>query len=106
MATQITWVIDGMRCKPQDGQYTDVVITAFWRCNGNDSEFTETAYGSCSFPSPDGSFTPYAQLTKDQVLQWCWSNGISKQDIEQSVIEHINNKMSRPVIDLPLPWTD
>ena len=72
MSATITWVIEWMQCKPSEGQYTDVVITAGWRCNGAQTagtpavDYTATNYGTCSFsqPAEGGSFTPYADLTQ------------------------------------------
>lgn len=107
MATQITWVIEGMQCKPQEGNYTDVVITAFWRCNGVDESnpsFTSSIYGSCSFTAPGDPFTPYADLTEQQVLQWCWDGGVNKAAAEACVEEQIQNQINPPVVQLPLPW--
>ena len=75
MATQITWIIEWMQCKPTEGSLTDVVITAGWRCNGTDGAYAATVYGTCSFPQPGDPFTPYADLTEQQVLGWCWANG-------------------------------
>lgn len=107
MATEITWVIEGMKCKPQEGSLTDVVVTAFWRCNGVDSDnfsFKGTVYGSCSFTAPGDPFTPYADLTQDQVLGWCWDNGVDKNATEANVEGQIQNQINPPVVQLPLPW--
>ena len=110
MSATITWVIEWMQCKPTEGQYTDVVITAGWRCNGaqtaNNVDYTATNYGTCSFsqPAEGGSFTPYAQLTQDQVLGWCWANGVDQTATEASVQSQIDNQINPPVIQPPLPW--
>lgn len=108
MATQITWVIEWMQCKPQEGPYQDVVITAGWRCNGVDESnpsFTGTVYGSCGFTAPGDPFTPYADLTQDQVLQWCWDKGVDKAGVEANVEQQIQNQINPPIVQLPLPWT-
>lgn len=107
MATEITWVIEWMQCKPQEGDLTDVVITAGWRCNGVDADnpdFTGTVYGSASFPDPGDPFTPYDQLTQEQVLGWCWDNGVDKDAAEANVEGQIQNQINPPVVQLPLPW--
>ena len=112
MSATITWIIEYMQCKPTEGQYTDVVITAGWRCNGAETagtpavDYTATNYGTCSFsqPAEGGSFTPYAQLTQDQVLGWCWANGVDKTATEASVQGAIDNQINPPVIQPPLPW--
>lgn len=107
MTTEFTWLIEVMECKPQEGDLTDVVITAHWRCNGvdsSDSSFTGTAYGACGFSAPGDPFIPYDELTQDQVLGWCWENGVDKDAIESSVNQQIQNKINPPVIKPPLPW--
>lgn len=104
MATQITWIIEWMQCKPTEGSYTDVVITAGWRCNGTDGTYSGTVYGSCAFPMPEGTFTPYADLTQEQVLGWCWANGVNKIATEAAVEQQIQNQINPPIVQPPLPW--
>lgn len=112
MPATFTWIIEWMECVPQEGQFTDVVINAGWRCNGAQSagdpavEYTTTLYGSASFPQPTegGSFTPYADLTQDQVLGWCWANGVDKEAIQAAAQANIDNQINPPVIQPPLPW--
>ena len=108
----ILWLIERLLVKPTEGSLTDVVITADWRCNGTETTgtyFTEqtysgTCYGSCSFAPPTGSFTPYPDLTQEQVLSWCYANGVDKSAIEANVTAQIANQINPPVVVLPLPW--
>jgi hypothetical protein len=100
----ILWLIERLLVKPTEGSNTDVVITADWRCNGTDETYSGTCYGSCSFQPPSGSFTPYEDLTQDQVLQWCYENGVDKNAIEANVTAQIENQINPPVVTLPLPW--
>ena len=100
----ILWLIERLLVKPTEGPNTDVVITADWRCNGSDETYSGTCYGSCSFAPPSGSFTPYEDLTQDQVLQWCYENGVDKTAIEANVSLQIENQINPPVVTLPLPW--
>ena len=100
----ILWLIERLLCKPLEGSNPDVVITADWRCNGTDETYSGTCYGSCSFAPPTGSFTPYPDLTQDQVLQWCYENGVDKTAIEANVTAQIQNQINPPVVVLPLPW--
>ena len=100
----ILWLIERLLVKPTEGSLTDVVITADWRCNGTDETYSGTCYGSCSFAPPSGSFTPYPDLTQDQVLQWCYENGVDKTAIEANVTAQIENQINPPVVTLPLPW--
>ena len=100
----ILWLIERLLCKPLEGSNPDVVITADWRCNGSQETYSGTCYGSCSFAPPSGSFTPYEDLTQDQVLQWCYENGVDKTAIEANVTAQIENQINPPVVVLPLPW--
>ena len=105
----ISWLIERLLVKPTEGSLTDVVITADWRCNGTVQSPTEaysgTCYGSCSFAPPSGSgFTPYPDLKPEQILDWCYANGVDKTAIEANVTAQINNQINPPVVSLPLPW--
>ena len=100
----ILWLIERLLVKPAEGSLTDVVINADWRCNGSQESFSGTCYGSCSFAPPTGSFTPYNELTEQQVLDWCYANGVDQSAIEANVTAQIENQINPPVVSLPLPW--
>ena len=100
----ILWIIERLLVKPTDGTLTDVVINADWRCNGTDENYSGTCYGSCSFAAPAANFTPYPDLTKEQVLGWCYANGVDQAAIEANVSLQIENQINPPVVSLPLPW--
>ncbi len=108
----ILWIIERLLVKPTEGSLTDVVITADWRCNGTETigtgddakTYSGTCYGSTSFQPPSGEFTPYEDLTQEQVLGWCYENGVDKTAIEANVTAQIENQINPPVVTLPLPW--
>ena len=100
----ILWLIERLLVKPAEGSLTDVVINADWRCNGSQDNYSGTCYGSCSFAPPTGSFTPYEDLTEQQVLDWCYANGVDQAAIEANVSLQIQNQINPPVVALPLPW--
>jgi hypothetical protein len=100
----ILWIIERLLVKPTEGSNPDVVITADWRCNGTQDQYSGTCYGSCSFSPPSGEFTPYDDLTEQQVLDWCYENGVDKTAIEANVTLQIENQINPPVVTLPLPW--
>ena len=104
MAVNITWVIEWMQCKPSEGDLNNVVITAGWRCNGVDGEYSGSVYSTCSFPQPDGQFVPYQDLTQDMVLGWCWENGVNRAATEAAVEQQIVNQINPPIVSPPLPW--
>ena len=102
----INWIIERLLVKPTEGDKTDVVITADWRCNGTQGQYSGTCYGSCSFAPPTENFTPYPDLTEAQVLGWCYANGVDQSAIEANVTQQINDQINPPVIAPPLPWGD
>jgi len=100
----LSWIIERLLVKPTEGSLTDVVITADWRCNGTDGTYSGTCYGSASFAPPTEAFTPYPDLTEQQVLGWCYANGVDQSAIEANVTLQIENQINPPVIAPPLPW--
>jgi len=102
----ILWIIERLLVRKVEGTYSDVVITADWRCNGIQDQYSGTCYGSASFAPPSGSFTPYPDLTQDQVLGWCYANGVDQTAIEANVAAQIADQINPPVIAPPLPWVE
>ena len=100
----LSWIIERLLVRKVEGTLTDVVITADWRCNGSQDQYSGTCYGSASFQPPSGEFTPYEDLTQDQVLGWCFANGVDKTAIEANVTQQINDQIDPPVVTLPLRW--
>ena len=103
--TDITWTVTAMDCYPQADNETDVVFNVHWTCSGTDGTYNGSVYSTCAVPlSSTGTFTPYADLTQDQVLGWIWANGVSKDVTEAAVEQQIQNQIDPPVVQLPLPW--
>lgn len=102
----MNWNINTLGVVPQEGDLTNVVITAEWQCVAEQDGFTARSYGSSSFKAPSSEdFTPFDQLTQDQVLDWVWTvGGISKADVEANLQAQIDAQINPPVIYPPLPW--
>jgi len=102
----ITWTVTAMDCYPQEGGNTDVVFNVHWTCAGTDYTYSASVYSTCSVPAPSGSaFTPYADLTQDQVIGWIWANGVDKFTTEAAVVQQLDNQINPPVVTPPLPWS-
>ena len=102
-----TWTIEWLKTTPTTATPPEYVIQCGWRCTGTDGEFTGTVYSTCSFTQAaetDGTYTPYSDLTQDQVLNWCWDSGVNKEATEAAVAGQIENQKNPPVIQPPLPW--
>jgi hypothetical protein len=105
MATEITWRVSQLDCLPEAPEGADYVVTAHWQCSGVDGDYSGQVYSTCSFAVAQGQiFTPYEDLTQDQVLGWIWSNGVDKDSAEAAVEQQIENQKNPPIVSPPLPW--
>ena len=109
MTATMNWTISQMDCVPQEDGQTDVVVVAHWQCVGTETsggtDYSSRAYGTAGFTYTPGSpFTPYDQLTQQQVLEWCWASGVDKAGVEATVQNEVNAQINPPVVTPPLPW--
>jgi hypothetical protein len=102
--TTITWSITAMDCSTTETN-PDTVIVCHWTCAGTDGTYNASIYSTCSVPSPTGSFTPYSQLTQEQVLGWCYANGVDKSATEAAVEAQLQAQINPPVVTPALPWS-
>ena len=109
MNPTITWLIEWMQCYPQAEGQTDVVFQVGWRCNGlleqDNQSFSGTVYSTQSVTYTAGSpYTPYADLTEDQVLGWIWAAGVDQAATEAAVEQQIQDAINPPITSPALPW--
>jgi hypothetical protein len=105
MATTINWNIVQLNCYPDKDGLTDVVFTVHWDCTGVDGEYNGRVYGSCGVTlDPEAPYTPYEDLTQDQVLDWVWAS-VDKDETETSVQAQIESQKNPTVVTPPLPWS-
>jgi len=115
MPNAYTWVISQLDCYPQQDDHADVVFTVHWRrvaTDGTGSEagasaHTADIYGSQSVTlAPDAPFTPYADLTFDQVVGWL-EEAFGPETLAAQVAaldKQIEDQINPPTISPPLPW--
>lgn len=107
MAITYTWSVVQMDAYPELDGETDVVFTVHWTLSGIDGIYSGSSYGSVGVTiNPDEPFTPYANLTQNQVLGWVWGSGVDKDATEANVATQINNQINPPVVTPPLPWAE
>jgi len=105
MAITYTWSVVQMDAYPEQAGETNVVFIVHWTLSGIDGDYSGSSYGSIGVSvDPSAPFTPYSQLTKDQVLEWVWTSGVNKEEQETGVATQIENKINPPIITPPLPW--
>lgn len=103
--TTYIWTISQLDCLPTSPEGTDYVTTAHWQCNGTDGTYSGSVYSTTAFTVVQGpDFTPYEDLTQDQVLGWIWTSGVDKDSAEAAVATQIENQINPPIVSPPLPW--
>lgn len=109
MEINYNWSILQMDTKPSEDNLTDVVVVVHWTRNAiTDAEgkpYTAQSYGTYSCPMPSGEgFTPYEDLTEDQVEGWL-DSGLDVASIDAGLATQLADLINPPVIVLPLPWS-
>lgn len=102
--TTFNWQITSMPSYSKiDGQ-SDVVFQVNWSCSAVDEKFSAATVGSVPVTYTAGSpFTPYADLTQEQV--WGWINSsIDRPAVEANLQAMIDEQKNPPVVTPPLPW--
>ena len=91
---EIKWSVPNVERKLDSG----FVYVCHWRATATDGDFSASSYGTAGFQQdPEAeSFTPYQDLTEEQVLGWLF-NSIDKDATEDALkakIEADNNPTS------------
>jgi len=67
----VTWDVVALDATKTVGSLSDVVTTVHWTASDSDGDHTGSAYGSVGLAAADsGSFTAYADITKDNAVAW------------------------------------
>lgn len=96
MAT--TWTITQTDYLVSDG----FITTAHWTVNAVDGDYTASSYGTCGFAAATPAI-PYDQVTMQEVLDWCWANGVDKDATEANLAANIDLQKN-PVTAAGVPW--
>lgn len=98
---EIKWSVPNLERKTADG----FVFVCHWVCRATDGKtFHATSYGTAGFQQdPEAeSFTPYEDLTEEQVLGWLWSS-IDKDATEAALAAKIEADKN-PTSASGVPW--
>jgi len=107
MPNSYSWAVNSMTAYPEVDGKTDVVFQVAWVCSATDGVNNTATYGSVNLTlDPAAPFTPYDQLTLDQVLGWVWeiigSDGIAAAE---AICDAQLTAMAAPAtVTPPLPW--
>lgn len=101
------WQINAIEVKPQEGELTDVVYIIHWSRIANevvnDKEYVASLIGTYTCPAPTGDFTPYEELTEEQVCGWL-DAGLNWEGMDKSLDNQISIQVNPPIVQMPLPW--
>ena len=93
-----TWKITQTDYLTADG----FITTAHWTATAVDGEYTASIYSTCSFAAATPSI-PYNSVTEQEVLDWCWNNGVDKAATESALAANIALQKN-PVTATGTPW--
>jgi hypothetical protein len=109
MDVKYEWVISSMQEYPKTADdLVDVVFNVHYRRNATTevdgkSYFADT-YSVVSVPAPSPeNFTPYEDLTFEQVCGWL-EEILNVEAMDASLVTQLENQINPPVVSLPLPW--
>ena len=99
MAVTYTWDITDIKKASQLDGLTDVVVHIRWKKTGTDEKGTTGEFvGATPLTASSGSFTPYEDLTKEQVLGWIQSVVVGAYE------QHVNAQIEKQIIKKNEPW--
>lgn len=79
------------------------ITTAHWQCAATDGDYSASIYATCSFAEGVASI-PYADVTQQDVLNWCWNGGVDKDATEAALAQNIALQKN-PVVEAGVPWS-
>ena len=101
------WNVVQMDAYPEYDGEQDVVFTVHWTLTDTDGDYTGSVYGSVGVTlDPESPFTPYNELTLEQVVGWVQDALGAEQvaALEANVAQQIADQKNPPVVTPPLPW--
>jgi hypothetical protein len=78
------------------------ITTVHYVVSAVDGEFTASTYGTVGYTQEDKSYTPFASLTKEQVVGWV-QESLGKDTVEAGLAAQIEAQKN-PVQESGLPW--
>jgi len=108
MTISYQWAVNSMTAYPEAEGEQNVVFQIAWVLSATDGTYNSAAYGSVVTTYVAGTpFTPYDQLTLDQVNGWVADalgpEGIAKAQADCDAAIEAQQDTSKPVTP-PLPW--
>jgi hypothetical protein len=106
--TTYNWSIQSMTCMAQDGGNTDVVYCVGYSLTAANDDGSASASGTVGIPLSSDTFTPYDQLTQDQVVGWVQAALGAEQvtGLQDALANQIAEKKNPLTTVSSLPWVN
>ncbi len=119
MAATMKWDVSDLAYYPTHDGKSNVVFEVPWVCSGTEEKdgktYSSSAHGTTMIAyDKDASFTPFDDLTKDQILGWIWKtdsdrdgdmNKVIKSDVEANVQASVNEHITpTSLTGAPASW--
>ena len=99
-----TWAIAQLDCAVQENDLEDVVKTIHWRLQATDGTHSADCYGSVGVGEADPeAFTPYSDLTQDDVIAWLESS-LDVDQLKEVLAGQLATLANPPIVSPALPW--
>ena len=97
--TTYAWTIQQMDRLTSDG----FVVTVHYNVSATDGDYSASTYGTVGYTEQPGEqYTPYDQLTEQQVVGWV-QESLGKDTVEASLDSQIEAQKN-PVQESGMPW--
>ena len=94
-----TWTITQTNYETTNG----FIFTAHWTATAVDEGYTASIWSTCSW-QPGTPTIPYASVTMQEVLDWCYASGVDKDATEAALAQQIELQKN-PVTATGTPWS-
>jgi len=95
----ITWTITQTDYQTANG----FIFTAHWTATQVDEGYTASIWSTCSWQAGTPTI-PYADVTMQEVLDWCYASGVDKDATEAALAQQIELQKN-PVTATGTPWS-
>jgi len=95
----ITWTITQTNYETANG----FIFTAHWTATQVDDGYTASIWSTCSWQAGTPTI-PYADVTMQEVLDWCYASGVDKDATEAALAQQIALQKN-PVTAQGTPWS-
>ena len=94
-----TWTITQTDYQTANG----FIFTAHWTATQVDGDYTASIWSTCSWQAGTPTI-PYANVTMQEVLDWCYAAGVDKDATEAALAQQIELQKN-PVTATGTPWS-